>query len=525
MWRRRRHGKVGFAMTAPQTQRRVRLTRRGSGTVLEGDIIFDQDGAVANEPIAARPDSGPVEVDRHSDAPPRTSAALPLIATTPTERGHSGDGSARRSGPAHALPKMTRRQRKAVRKERLRRRRTWPGRHPKSMVALVVVLLLTPVWVSAGSAAMNPANGTTVGVRLTEWVRGHGGGGLVTWAENTWYTLHAPPKGGKPAKGAIPAPLRSTTTTAPAGPVHLAAPAAITPFVASPTPGEGQWHPIGRSVEGVPTMYAAYLRPNAVNTSLVTGVAWMDTKLLSTTLYAGTTIPGTGQTFANTSPISGAALNSLAAAFNSGFRMQDAQGGFYMNGVTSTGYPLVPGRASLVIDSRGNADIGAWGTEVSMTPSTVAVRQNLDLIVDNSQPVPGLNANDNHQWGLTLGGRVQVWRSGLGITADGALVFVGGSGLSIVDLANVLARAGAVRAMEMDINTSWVNFTSFAPPPGAPASYTNGTNLTSDEATYPSRYFSALSRDFVTMSVRPTATPPATTTTTKAAGTTKAAKK
>ena len=34
-------------------------------------------------------------------------------------------------------------------------------------------------------------------------------------------------------------------------------------------------------------MYAAYLRPNAVNTSLVTGVAWMDTKLLSTTLYGG----------------------------------------------------------------------------------------------------------------------------------------------------------------------------------------------------------------------------------------------
>ncbi len=42
---------------------------------------------------------------------------------------------------------------------------------------------------------------------------------------------------------------------------------------------------------------------------------------------------------------------------------------------------------------------------------------------------------------------------GLGVTADGALVYVGGSGLSIVDLANLLARAGAVRAMEMDINT------------------------------------------------------------------------
>jgi hypothetical protein len=275
--------------------------------------------------------------------------------------------------------------------------------------------------------------------------------------------------------------------------------------VATPTPGEGQWHPIGRTVDGIPTMYAAYLRPNAVTTSLVTGVAWMDTSLLGAALYAGTTIPGTGQTFANTAPISGAALDTLAAAFNSGFRMQDAEGGFYLDGVTSTGYPLEPGRASLVIDSNGNVTIGAWGTDVSMTPSTVAVRQNLDLIVDHGAPVPGLEANDNHLWGYTLGGKVQVWRSGLGVTADGALVYVGGSGLSIVDLANVLTRAGAVRAMELDINTDWVNFTSFDAPQGAPASAATGTDLTSDEQTYPSRYFSALSRDFVTMSVRPTA--------------------
>ena len=100
-----------------------------------------------------------------------------------------------------------------------------------------------------------------------------------------------------------------------------------------------------------------------------------------------------------------------------------------------------------------------------------------------------------------------MWRSGLGVTADGALVYVGGSGLSIVDLANVLARAGAVRAMEMDINTAWVNFTSFDPPVGQPASATNGTVLTSDEATYPSRYFVPLSRDFVTMSARTAPTP------------------
>jgi len=96
-----------------------------------------------------------------------------------------------------------------------------------------------------------------------------------------------------------------------------------------------------------------------------------------------------------------------------------------------------------------------------------------------------------------------VWRSGVGVTADGALVYVAGSGLSIVDLANLLQRAGAVRAMELDINTAWVNFSHWDLPYGAPATATDGTLLTYDQNTSPGRYFSPLSRDFFTMSVRP----------------------
>ena len=431
------------------------------------------------------------------------STDLPTVSSTPERTGPAGTPRY-----VHALSRPTRRERRALRKQKRRERSTVVGRHPKTTILLVVLVLLTPVWASLGSAATNPALGPTVGGRLTEWVRDHGGGGIVTWAENTWYTWHAPPKGGKPAAGAIPKPVVvPSTVPVVTGPAHLPAPAAMVPFVATPTPGEGQWHPIGRTVQGVPAMYAAFLRPNAVNTSLVAGVAWMDTKMLRGALYAGTTIPGTGQPFTTMAPIAGTALNSLDAAFNSGFRMQDARGGFYLDGLTAV--PLVAGRASLVIDTNGNVAIGSWGSEVAMTPDTVAVRQNLDLIVDNGQVVPGLNANDNYQWGATLGGRVQVWRSGIGVTADGALVYVGGTGLSIVDLANLLQRAGAVRAMELDINTDWVNFSHFDLPFGTPASATNGTLLTYDEQTSPSRYFSALSRDFITMSLRQVTAPSA----------------
>ena len=444
---------------------------------MSGNIIFDQDNPTVDDAVG-----------------------LPSVDSTPRRDGPMGTPRY-----AHVLAKPTRRERRALKKQRRRERSTIVGRHPKTSILLVILFALTPVWISLYSASTNPALGPTIGSRLTEWVRNEGGGGIVTWAENTWYTWHAPPKGGRPAAGAIPKPSTSPTTVpVPTGPAHLPAPAAIVPFVSTPTPGEGQWNVIGRSVAGVPTTYAAFLRPNAVNTSLVTGVAWMDTKLLGAKLYAGTTIPGTGN-FSAMAPITGDALTTLDAAFNSGFRMQDANGGFFLDGVTSV--PLRSGAASLVIDSAGNIDIGSWGSEVAMTPSTVAVRQNLDLIVDNGAPVAGLNANDNIRWGATLGGRVQVWRSGIGVTATGALVYAGGTGLSIVDLANVLARAGAVRAMELDINTSWVNFSSWGLAPGVPASSTNGTLLTSDEATSPGRYFSTLSRDFITMSVRPYTAP------------------
>jgi hypothetical protein len=128
----------------------------------------------------------------------------------------------------------------------------------------------------------------------------------------------------------------------------------------------------------------------------------------------------------------------------------------------------------------------------------------LDLVVDDGRPVPGLDANDTTRWGFTLGDQVYVWRSGVGVTANGALVYAGGPDLNITDLANVLVRAGAVRAMELDINTDWVNFSVYTPasPTGA-ADPGNGTELLSAMAGGAQRYFETWwSRDFITMSAR-----------------------
>ena len=77
----------------------------------------------------------------------------------------------------------------------------------------------------------------------------------------------------------------------------------------------------------------------------------------------------------------------------------------------------------------------------------------------------------------------------------------GGAGLNITDLADLLVRAGAVRAMELDINTDWVNFSTYRP---AIASGLASRAMAPSSAGHdraPARYFEPWwARDFITMS-------------------------
>jgi hypothetical protein len=256
---------------------------------------------------------------------------------------------------------------------------------------------------------------------------------------------------------------------------------------------------VGRRVDGVPAIYETTLRPDAVHTSYVVGVAWMDTKLLHASLYSGSVVPGGGP-YTRSAPVKTPAARTLVAAFNAGFLMNEANGGYYTDGKTIMA--LRNGAASFVVYADGSSDVISW-RDGAHVPSTIAsVRQNLDLLVSNSKPVPGLNASDTSKWGFTLGNAVFVWRSGLGVTADGALVYVGGPGLNITDLANLLVRAGAVRAMELDINTDWVNFSSYQPSTTEGlAAGSNGAELLPAMTGTPSRYFESWwARDFITMS-------------------------
>lgn len=335
---------------------------------------------------------------------------------------------------------------------------------------------------------------------------GSGGGPVGAPADGPSTTRPVTPGSSTSTRPVVPATRPGVRLGSP-----LPVPAALAPFTALATPGEGQWHPAGRLVDGVAAVYETTLVPPGGTAPV--GVAWMDTHLLTARLYSGSASPGGGP-YRYTAPIGPDDATSLVAAFNGGFLMDSAHGGYLTEGRVVV--PLVAGAASLVVRADGTVDVGAWGTDVGMTPEVVAVRQNLTPLVTDGRPTALATDPDWSAWGNTCGatscahsvpGVEQQWRSGAGVTASGALVYASGPLLSPAQLAEVLAHAGAVRAMELDINPSWTVLVTYDPlTPDGIAAPDNGTRLVADSVQGPATFFTpGWARDFVTLSARPPA--------------------
>lgn len=363
-------------------------------------------------------------------------------------------------------------------------------------VALLVAVV-TVGW-SVGTALRRGSD--PVNVKLVEWLRGHGEGGIVTSVERWWYDHHQPPKGGTP-KGGIPKvaePIGSETTSdieIVATPTTLPVlPSTIHPIASPALAGEGAWQPTGLLVHGRPAVYETFLRPDRVHTSLLAGVAWLDQQNLRAVIYNGNDQPG-GSGWRHGDHIPTSDTPGLVAAFNGGFRLDMAHGGYQSEGRVV--HPFVTGRATFAIRNDGTVDLGMWGRDLQPSTRYASAFQSLDLIVDAGQDVPGLSRDDHLRWGETLGGGVFVWRSGIGIDAHGNLVYAAGV-LDIVSLADVLRAAGAVRAMELDINSYWVSFDTFVHGATGPIP----TKLLPNMARQANRYLVPGTRYFIAMFAR-----------------------
>jgi hypothetical protein len=188
--------------------------------------------------------------------------------------------------------------------------------------------------------------------------------------------------------------------------------------------------------------------------------------------------------------VSNDATTNLVATFNSGFRLKDSRGGYYQNG--NTRLPLVDGAATFVTYKDGTSDIGIWGRDFVMSKQIASARQNLKLLIDNGKMADNINSVVMSAWGATLGSKNYVWRSGIGVTAAGDFVYVCGNALSAATLAKLLKDAGAVRAMQLDINPQWISYMWYLP-------NANGTLSPFKAALFDrpaNRYFTESSRDF-----------------------------
>jgi len=337
---------------------------------------------------------------------------------------------------------------------------------------------------------MTGRSDSSFGVRSVEWLRSEGGAGLVSTIENWYYSLTAPSKGGATLK-ALPL-VGDAAGGLVEEPVGAFRPRSVKPLIRPALQGEGIWRATRTGLGKDPPILVTVYRDEPAYPREIAGLAWIDTRRVNITLNPGILEPDVTLP-RGSEDVPGAIRSKLLATFNSGFKLADDHGGFALNGRTYA--PLADGQATFVRYRNGRYDVISWKDGPDVGRNVTFARQNLPLIVANGRPNP--NLNDGPQWGTTVSNALLVWRSAIGIDRYGNLIYFAGNYQNLRDVARALIRAGAVRAMELDINSYWVSFISYG---GFGA--LDPANLLPDMQRSTTRYLTPDDRDFFAVSLR-----------------------
>jgi hypothetical protein len=342
--------------------------------------------------------------------------------------------------------------RKAVRPGRRRRRRR---------VSLIVLLVLVaPVIYSYTTTMLQPSS-LPLWPRSVEWLRAHHGNWLVDETEHYYYSWQAPSKGGPqlkslPSVGVSSAPPPKDVTRHRRHDLLVLPPTIRRPF-AHRLLGEGIWRGTGPLMRGRPPVLVTTFRTEIDYPRIVAYVAWFDHTRTSLAFYPGRYEPPSAPVRGPMSVPSDQRWR-LLATFNGGFIYNDGNNGSSIGGRQYE--PLKAGLATLVAYRDGRVDVKTWKGGRVAGPQIAFARQSLPLILDQGHLNPALN--DSSQWGYTLGNAVRVWRTGAGIDRHGNLIYAAADFQTVITLAKILQRAGAVRAMQLDINPEWPTLITYA---------------------------------------------------------------
>lgn len=368
-----------------------------------------------------------------------------------------------------------------------------------SLVAVVVMLM---VFVSSLTVDRMVRKQEDLMTASATVLREAGFGVVVAFAEDVYYNYVSPPKvGGVPTVGPSETDPGDTAVSNTSGDALLAnnsdwgvahAPLVVPDAIQSPvTPlaGEGQWQPTKIVVNGNTAIWIARIRPDNVHTSYWATVTWFDPNLVAFQQVPGTKVPEVSGLTDRSGQVPASLKQFYVAGLNDGFLMRDSQGGYQYQGVDYK--KLVDGKASLVTYRDGTFDVVKWGRDY-VRQGVQAIRQNMSLIVDGG--INQVTSEDQSKWGWVWqgigSGKNLVWRSGIGVRSDGSMVYVIGQALSAKSLGDVLVRAGAQRAILLDMNSAYANGFLYGP-------YKGGKKLDNASIRSASRFWQPSERDFV----------------------------
>lgn len=358
-------------------------------------------------------------------------------------------------------------------------------RRVRRVVLLAIAICLVPAAISWMNALSRPRN-IGMGVATVEWVRSHGGNPLISEVENIYYTLTAPSKGGPPLKSLPQVGISS----APSKPRSQAAdpyrPPPIKPLIHPALKGEGVWHAASATAGREPPVLLTSFRSDPEYPQFVAGIAWIDSKRTHLAYVPGLAEP---PEISHRGPaeVPPALRDHLVATFNGGFPLETSNAGLVYRGETVES--MVNGIATLVEYRDGRIDIVSWAHGPNPGPHVWFAKQNLPPIVYEGKLNP--NLGDGPEWGATVNNAVRVWRSGLGIDRRGDLIYAAANYQTVGSLAEILKRAGAVRALELDINEDWTSFITYRHPGAVEPS-----NLLPEMFRPATRYLTPDERDF-----------------------------
>lgn len=219
-------------------------------------------------------------------------------------------------------------------------------------------------------------------------------------------------------------------------------------------PGEGEWKVVDSALfPNEVVMAKTFVRPDATKSYANVALLQFDMKRFGIKTEAGIKYPGgtLGVKGPGFVPKQVQDSGNLVAVFNGGFQEKDGHYGMIVGGTTYV--PMRENMATLYMYADGTFKLADYLNLPD--PKAVAMRQNGPYLVHNGE-ITQFVEEGKDTWGRTTTNSMYTWRSGIGVTKEGNLIYAVGGSLIPRTLGEALRMAGAVDAIQLDINPFWV---------------------------------------------------------------------